>query len=292
MPTLEITTTLSCPLDCTVCPQSVLKSAYKSSINKLTYENFVKILNKVPNYVRIDFSGMSEPWINRECTKMLKYTLESNYRVAIYTTLVGMLPHEVDEIVQLIYKYEDKISNFCIHLPDINDNLKGWKKTSNYDYAVNKLININDLTKTKIKFEMMTMDNDNKLHVDIQHLNISLTSWTGHRRADSLPLNETNKKYVINEVRHDLPVSCLSTPYYDHNVLLPNGDVILCCMDYGLKNIIGNLLTDTYEDLYLNDTMIKLMKENKKFGWSKCSICKSCTNAKSHYINNLSHWTT
>jgi len=25
------------------------------------------------------------------------------------------------------------------------------------------------------------------------------------------------------------------------NVLLPNGDVVLCCMDYGLDHILGNL---------------------------------------------------
>ena len=31
--------------------------------------------------------------------------------------------------------------------------------------------------------------------------------------------------------------------------LLPNGDVSLCCMDYGLDNIIGNLDQQSYEDV-------------------------------------------
>ena len=31
-----------------------------------------------------------------------------------------------------------------------------------------------------------------------------------------------------------------------------------------MKHIIGNLLTDSYDDLYLSENMIHLMKENKK----------------------------
>ena len=36
----------------------------------------------------------------------------------------------------------------------------------------------------------------------------------------------------------------------NHNVLLPNGDVILCCMDYGLQHVLGNLLLSDYEPLF------------------------------------------
>lgn len=36
---------------------------------------------------------------------------------------------------------------------------------------------------------------------------------------------------------------------FDHNVVLPNGDVYICCMDYGLKHKIGSLLHTHYDDL-------------------------------------------
>lgn len=36
---------------------------------------------------------------------------------------------------------------------------------------------------------------------------------------------------------------------FDHNVVVPNGDVYICCMDYGLKHKIGNLLETPYNDL-------------------------------------------
>lgn len=36
---------------------------------------------------------------------------------------------------------------------------------------------------------------------------------------------------------------------FDHNVVLPNGDVVLCCQDYGLKHKLGNLLKTNFNDM-------------------------------------------
>ena len=70
MPRLEITTMVGCPLQCTFCPQTNLKGAYSThkADKYLTGENFKRIVDKLPSHVRIDFSGMSEPWANPNCT--------------------------------------------------------------------------------------------------------------------------------------------------------------------------------------------------------------------------------
>ena len=36
---------------------------------------------------------------------------------------------------------------------------------------------------------------------------------------------------------------------FNHNVVLPNGDVYLCCNDYGLKHRLGNLFTHSFDEL-------------------------------------------
>ena len=46
-----------------------------------------------------------------------------------------------------------------------------------------------------------------------------------------------------------LRTSCGCDETLYHNVVLPNGDVSLCCMDYGLKHILGNLYTQEYNDI-------------------------------------------
>jgi len=289
MPTLEITTVIGCPLMCDFCPQVTLRETYTDPVKYLSFANFQTIVAKIPKHVRIDFSGMAEPWINPECNKMLEHTLSSGYEVAVYTTLVGMTPSNTDVFIELLKAYPQQIKILCLHLPDEEGHLRGWKNSEVYQYALTQVLQLDPDMKKHIGFQVMTMHKTSQLHSDLSHLIIPELNkqWNGHTRAGSL------SGKILNDIdptpQHHLPVSCGSTPFYDHNVLLPNGDVVLCCMDYALKNIIGNLLTSSYEDLYLSPVMVSLMKENKKFGYSKCSICKSCTNAKSHNIAR-NHW--
>ena len=77
-------------------------------------------------------------------------------------------------------------------------------------------------------------------------------------------------------------MTCGFTPFYDHNVLLPNGDVVLCCMDYSLKHKIGNLLEQDYYEMFPSGGLAKLIGENMIPRHSSESLCKSCTRARIH----------
>jgi radical SAM protein with 4Fe4S-binding SPASM domain len=167
--------------------------------------------------------------------------------------------------------------------------MRGWKYTEDYQYSLSRSLELKNLP----FFQAMTMNKNSEIHDDIKKFDIKLVDWNinwlGHTRANSLSVTSKNNEIVYLHTDHENPVSCASTPFYDHNVLLPNGDVVLCCMDYSLKHIIGNLLTDDYDSLYLSSELIKIMKENKKTTHSKCSICKSCDNAKIHNLT-FNHW--
>ena len=59
-----------------------------------------------------------------------------------------------------------------------------------------------------------------------------------------------NIQHRWNRIQHtDGPRTCGCVENLYHNVLMPNGDVSLCCMDYGLDNIIGNLDNQSYEEV-------------------------------------------
>jgi hypothetical protein len=47
----------------------------------------------------------------------------------------------------------------------------------------------------------------------------------------------------------DKPQTCGCVEGLYHNVLLPNGDVSLCCMDYSLENILGNLNKQSFDEV-------------------------------------------
>ena len=62
----------------------------------------------------------------------------------------------------------------------------------------------------------------------------------------------------------------------DHNVLLPDGTVIMCCMDYGMTGVFGNLFEQSYDEV-LNSDAARAMRETLNRGES---ICRHCANAR------------
>jgi hypothetical protein len=93
----------------------------------LALEDFRTNLDKVPRHVRIDFSGMAESWANPDATAMLRHTLECGYAVAIYTTLYDMAPVDRETVVDLLRRHAAQIEVLCLHLPDRNGNMRGWR---------------------------------------------------------------------------------------------------------------------------------------------------------------------
>jgi hypothetical protein len=49
-------------------------------------------------------------------------------------------------------------------------------------------------------------------------------------------------------------------PRFYRNILLPNGDVALCCCDWGLKHVLGNLFVSDYDDLIKSQEFLRLLK--------------------------------
>jgi radical SAM protein with 4Fe4S-binding SPASM domain len=83
-----------------------------------------------------------------------------------------------------------------------------------------------------------------------------------------------------NLMRHKGAMRCSYTDgpeTYDHNVMLPNGDVHLCCMDYGLSTRLGNLFEQSWDEIQNDEPMRALREANAIEG---DSLCRRCHGAK------------
>jgi hypothetical protein len=68
----------------------------------------------------------------------------------------------------------------------------------------------------------------------------------------------------INHGDKNMTCGCDERLY--HNIMLPNGDVSLCCMDYGLEEICGNLFESDYNDVIPDP-------------YEVFKLCRQCENA-------------
>lgn len=273
-PAMELTTMVGCPLMCTFCPQDNLRTTYGDKTKYMQTDDLKGMLEKLPSNTRIDFSGMAEPWANPACTDMLRLTLDMGFDVAIYSTLYGMTDPEV--VLELLESHKKQVRVLTLHLPDANGNMKGWKLSDEWIHALKTL----SYAKLNCPVDAMTMDRYGAVHPSLQDLVPRLGAWMGHTRANSLNIEQVKDQPIKVSPFNDFALTCASTPFFDRNVLLPNGDVVLCCMDYDLKHVIGNLLTQSYEEVMQGEKLAEIIKWNEEPKFNKCSICKSCENVR------------
>jgi FkbM family methyltransferase len=250
-PTLEITTIIpekGCVVDCVFCPQRTLEKVYTGT-RILSLENFKKLIDRVPQDVRITFAGFTEPWMNKYATDMVLYAHQQGHPISIFTTAVGLSVEDCEAIAHIPYAGNPN-GGFCLHLPD-SEMLARHPITPNF---LKTLQWLRDNQHRIQNFSIMSMGP--QLHPDIRHIFPSAPYYQMYSRAGNLNRESLLKPQLItlkdrwNAIEHtDRNRTCGCQEHLYHNVLLPNGDVSLCCMDYGLDHILGNLYEQTYEEI-------------------------------------------
>ncbi len=291
MPTLEITTRLGCALACRFCPQDRLVKSYPSGESRqLSLADFRSVLAKVPKHVRIDFSGMAEPWLNPEATEMAVLAFENRPKVAIYTTLQGMKP---DDAAMLLTRFGHRIgpeTPWVIHLPDNEGNMTGWRPSDEYFRSLGHFVAFRRDNDRGPMF--LTMSRTGALAEPLRFaFPGKLDPFVGISRVENLDRADFSPGRLLAPVWHRDAVLCGSTPFFDHNTMLPNGDVVLCCMDYSRRHVLGNLLRQDYGDLFSGAEMGRIRvgamgvnDDNDEL------ICRKCHNAVCLTQGADTHW--
>lgn len=263
---LELSLTIGCRLDCLYCPQKLLLSKYygknKNRKSKLSFEDFKTVLNKVRPGASISFCGMSEPFHNEECADMLVYAYERGYKISLLTTLVGMTIDDFNKIKNI------KFDSFVLHIPD-------EEKHSKFiidDEYLNLLSLVNEY-----------------INIDYYSCHGSVSSFVqdiiDSKKYAGIALGDRAGNLDIDQHR-DIDIEGKIVCYHGSEaqvggwtpVMFPDGSLVLCCQDYGMKHVLGNLITQSWPEICEGE-------EYKKFvnGLKDDSIdilCRKCGDAK------------
>ena len=259
MPVLDITTKIGCVNNCGYCPQEKITSSYrkKSNVTLMSFELFKQCLDKVPVDVGIYFGGMCEAFLNPECSRMILYAAQKGHMVSVFSALVGMSLSDIDLLATLKYQY------FVVHLAagDGSDNIK---VDQHYLEILKKLL----ASPIQVSYHYR----GHSLHPQIAALSLSkVIKKKSHCRAGNIRIKDKA-----------LPLRRLGTIDcqcgFQYSILLPNADVLLCCMDYGMDSILGNLLHVEYVDLFKSKEFVRI--KNGLTDESIDILCRYCDRAK------------
>lgn len=261
---LEVSTSMGCRVNCKYCPQSLLLSRYYEQDKKrqqyLTLDDFKKVLENVEPGGFISFCGMVEPFHNPQCADMICYAHEQGYRVYLFTTLMGMKNEDFEKIKNVPLDF------FELHIPDAEEN-------SHFviDDAYKEL-----LVKIQERFQSYTYSCHGRVHPEIAGL-IDASKSAGlllGDRAGNLDIGQ-------EPIRREPPFLCAHGFEDSLNqwlpVMLPDGTLVACCNDYGMRHVFGNLIRQTWEEIAAGEEYTKFRRS-----WEDGtvdSLCRSCGDA-------------
>lgn len=266
-PVIEVTAKIGCAVNCKYCPQKLLVSRYyesdKSRKGVMTLEDYKGYLDKCPQETIVDFSGFVEPFLIDDSVDMMEYTYQTGHEMTLFTTLRGLSVDQAKRVLAMPFRF------VCLHTPD-KDGYANIPMTEEYFQVLEMFL--------KAKKE------NGEPFIDVANCQSEPHSEVVKRtqgrlkiycemsdRAGNLDENDT----ALAHVRTEGPIYCSRAYALNHNILLPDGSLALCCNDFGLDNIIGNLSEQSYDEIMHGD-VIRNIKRAMHIEIDKDMICRKC----------------
>ena len=269
-PMIEITTKIGCNVNCLYCPQKLLLEEYfkidvkRKSIMEL--DDFIECLNKLPLNCDIVFCGMSEPLLNPQCIEMMQIACGTGRTVELFTTLEGAHISDVEKICNL------PLNLVTLHIADKFGNAN-ISISEEYYAMVEKLINVKKIDGTSLVNYCSSQGEADPRIQDICEGKCEIITIL-HDRAGNLQGENLMKQ---NRLHGKISCSFCRTKL-NRNILLPDGTMLLCCMDYGMKHSLGNLLNETYDEI-MNGEEMRRIKKGVEGDETIDILCRNCSQA-------------
>ena len=259
---IEFTIQTGCPVMCDFCPQDLFIKRYGHH-EKFTIDNFkLALLNLQNSTIKtIQFSGFSEPLYHKNISDFIRLSIDSGFEVEIHTTLKGFNSEQIEKVKNLPIKWYISVQPINMHnrkgLRDEEawNNIKSFLGIEFNNKAIFRCVNLNLSKEQKIK-----------LNKKVKKMGIKNIIYPNFEtRAGNITRNSINKFGKKLLCKNNM------TP-----VILPNGDIALCCMDFGLNHIIGNIFNDSFKNILLSDSLQKILKVmcRKEKGEILCHHCE------------------
>jgi radical SAM protein with 4Fe4S-binding SPASM domain len=264
---LEVTTMIGCKVACVYCPQDKISSRYSGADRMMAFDDFKIYVQKVPRHVVLHFTGFAEAFLNPCCTDMIEYAAHRGHPIYLSTTLTGMTLEDVRRLSQLTY-YE-----FQIHLPSAGK-LMNLAVDDGYLSILSELVTAGVIT----DFHFHGDEVHPVIGAWLREHGIAFSGILIQDRAGNLDTDQVVARVKKPITTAAIPTGRLRCDRIYQNVLLPNGDVVLCCMDWSAEYVLGNLRRDRFKDLHRSESFQRVRRGMKDPGTNV--LCRTCTLAQ------------
>lgn len=269
---MEITVRIGCSVNCRFCPQSNLIKKYfaedKNREKMMSIETFRKCLEKIPKDVGIVFSGFAEPFLNQDTIEMMIFACQSGRKVDLFTTLIGADMDMVKAISKLPLHYVG------LHCAD-RYGYAAIPVSEEYYQMIEYLVECkkSDGISPFVDFCNAQGEPDERI-VEICKGRYEIGTTLFDRAGNLEGKDLIGKKNLSGKLE-----CSMCGALTNRNVLLPDGTVLICCMDYSMKHVLGNLLEQSYDEI-LNGKESLMIRSGLNGDETLDILCRQCSCAR------------
>lgn len=274
--TITIEITNRCDVDCIYCS----RRAMTRKIGDMDLHFFRHIIDQCKGYTNIiRFLGMGEPILHPEFDKMIRYGGENGLATRVFTNAKSLNQTKGEKLI------DAGLDELQIGLDGATKKTyESIKKYGNYEQVKQNVEQFLMLKRKKGVEKPFTVVKMIYMPQTEHEIEDYLNQWGS--LADSVEIHpfsglgglvKSVDELADEKYRDELPVRELPcTSLWSQQVVLWNGDVVPCVMDYNGECIIGNLRESTLKEIWNNLSMREVRRLHIKRNFGEIQICANC----------------
>lgn len=266
---IEITSRIGCSVNCRFCPQETLRRAYfkdnRDRCRLMLMEDFKTCINHTPEDTIITFSGFAEPFLHPNAVDLIRYAADTGRDIQLFTTLVGLTVDQLKLIEDIPFLL------VVLHLPD-EEGYANIPMTDEYKETLKYILTLENNGRNFVD-SANCQGTPNKNVVKIIDGRICIDNKQLVDRAGNL-----DDEVLLHSERKHGKLLCKMSSEQTHWVLLPDGTVTLCCNDFGMQHVLGNLLESTFLEIK-EGASYKNIRRQMLDTCDESMLCRACHEA-------------
>ena len=271
---LIIEPTNTCNLRCTFC---FVTEGMTREGGFMEFDLFKKIIDDSPDLEHLCMHNWGEPLLHKDIFRMIEYAKNKGVNYVVMNTNGTLLTDKmIDQIV------DSKLDIIRFSIDGSAETFKRVRgvELKKIEQNINKLKNVKEIRRPELKMGVVfTIEEDTEGDVEDY-----ITHWeqiVDHVRLQPKLITSPRTEVCPEPFGKD----------YGKLVVLWDGRVIPCCVDYNANLTIGSVQNDTIQNLWKNEKMDLLRKQhlNGQFPdtCANCNECESNKTEKRFFVNAL-----
>ncbi len=283
---IQVQTLSMCNGRCPFCPY--VSSSGLLPQGKMPWETYQKIVDECSTFPALKvFTPMlqNEPLLDKDIFKCISYFKERNgnkARVELVTNGYPLTPEVTEKLLRS--KIDNIIISLNAHFKETYEELMPGFKFERIMNNINDLL-ARDLNGTKVVIRFLeTSQNREEISLALQHwrkrgVSTEVLSCINNR-ANTIAIDSYKPSKPRVSAKRMLfsyfSGRCCFLPFFQMNILF-NGDVILCCNDWGRKSILGNVNKQSLINIWNGEKANQFRKNILRKKYEVIEACNGCS---------------